>query len=110
MFWFSIDAPHSGKWALELKRDCKLYLDVFLNIMVDANTDLYGCSDWLVYSSQYLAPKDKLWLANRPCMFNNSYPSVEFAQGISLKVPKHSIFSVLSVSEYEVRDWTQLED
>ena len=21
MFWFSIDAPHSGKWALELKRD-----------------------------------------------------------------------------------------
>lgn len=49
--WISVDAPHSGKWVLNMSRLSKDCSVVFSNFMVDSCTDLYGCAHWLVYSS-----------------------------------------------------------
>ena len=40
--WISLDAPHSGKWLSQIRKDCKMYKDVLTNIMFDSCTDQHG--------------------------------------------------------------------
>ena len=88
--WFSLDAPYSGHWVMEISRNYTKYTNI-TNFLVDSTTDWTGESEWLTYVVR-LACKElnSIWARNRPIAFNKTFAYVVWPDGSTTNIPRNN--------------------